>query len=353
MNKNLFGLGIVLVLAVLAGGAWKLILGPSSTLETKAKAIGEKAGKLDRYLDDARPRNKEDEGKILSTKRYAKKLQDSEKKMKAGFKEAEALFDNRCKEFQLFWELPKGEAPRFTETPPELADSGDFNAAYRDGNNDLREKYWEKFPAPVAEKAEDASAEEEDRKNKAPTIELVKSEEISANMPRAMKQYLITEAVFKVCDQLGIGGLQKIEFPQVRAKSTSRRSSKKKSEEEEGEETSGKAVYTKIEAEVDIHMQYSKLQDFLSVLYKSPRVPFVEPKSIEFGKIPSYLEGFATYIRQQTFKSQALAEAAQAAGEPSATEPPVRVIMRLVALDWKEVKMPKDDSGNKEEEQGK
>ena len=79
-------------------------------------------------------------------------------------------------------------------------------------------------------------------------------------------------------------------------------------------------------------------------------MPFIEPKSIEFGKLPSSLEGFAKYVRQETFKSQALADAAQAAGQPSAEEPPVKVIMRLVAIDWKGVEVAGEDSGEQETE---
>ena len=349
LNKNMFGLGVVLVVAVLGGGAWKLVWEPGTSLNKKAGQIKKHERSLDSYLKKARP--KKGEGQILATKKYAVKLQKSEEEMKESFKEAADLFMTRCEKFQLFWELPKGETPSFTDIPPELADSGEFNAAYRDGNNNLREKYWEKFPAPVVEDTEGATAEEEDRESKVHVIELVKLDEINANMPRAMKQYLVTEAVFEVCNQLDIGGLQKIEFPQERAKSTSRRSSaSRKKDDAADEEATGKVEYSRVEAVVEIHMQYGKLQGFLSTLYESERVPFIEPKSIEFGKLPSSLEGFAKYVRQQTFKSQALADAAQAAGEPSAQEPPVKVIMRLVAIDWKGAEVAADDSGEKETE---
>ena len=353
LNKNMFGLGVILVIAVLGGGAWKLVLEPSADLKEVAGEIRGHESDLSKRLDAARP--KKGEGKILATETYAGKLQESEKKMEESFKEAVELFKTRCEKFQLFWELPKRENPSFTDIPPELADSNDFSAAYRDGNNNLREKYWEKFPAPVVEKTEGATEEEEDRESKVPVIEMVKSEEIEANMPRAMKQYLVTEAVFEVCSELGIAGLQTIEFPQDRAKSTSRRSSssRKKAAADAADEADGKVEYNKVEAVVDLHMQYGKLQALLAALYKSPRVPFIEPKSIEFGKLPGSLEGFSKYIRQQTFKSQALADAAQAAGEPSAKEPPVRVILRLVAIDWKGAKVAGNDSDEKKTEQGK
>ncbi len=348
LNKNMFGLGVVLAVAVLGGGAWKLVLEPGTSLQKKASQIKRHEKDLSAYLKTARP--KRGEGQILGTKKYAAKLQKSEEEMKESFKDAADLFKARCDKFQLFWELPKGETPSFTDIPPELADSGEFNAAYRDGNNNLREKYWEKFPAPVVEDPEGAAAEEEDRESKAPVIEMVKSEEISANMPRAMKQYLVTEAVFDVCNQLDIAGLQKIEFPQERAKTASRRSSASRKADEAAEEAGGKVEYGKVEAMVELHMQYGKLQSFLSTLYQSERVPFIEPKSIEFGKLPSSLEGFAKYVRQETFKSQALADAAQAAGQPSAEEPPVKVIMRLVAIDWKGVEVAGEDSGEQETE---
>ena len=349
LNKNMFGLGVVLVVAVLGGGAWKLVWEPGTSLQKKAGQIKKHEKDLNVYLKTARP--KSGKGQVLATKKYAIKLQKSEEEMKESFKEAADLFKERCEKFQLFWELPKGETPSFTDIPPELADSGEFNAAYRDGNNNLREKYWEKFPAAVVEDTEGASEEEEDRESKAPVIEMVKSDEINTNMPRAMKQYLVTEAVFEVCNQLGIGGLQKIEFPQERAKSPSRRSSaSRKKDDDAADEATGKVEYSKVEAVVEIHMQYGKLQSFLSTLYESDRVPFIEPKSIEFGKLPSSLEGFAKYVRQQTFKSQALADAAQAAGEPSAQEPPVKAIMRLVAIDWKGAEVAADDSGEKDTE---
>lgn len=346
MNKNLFGLGVFLVVAVLGGGAWKLVKEPLDGLTDIADDIGDKEGRLKAFLRSAEDDDDESTVNILPTTSYAKKIRVSQEQMKDTFAETVELFDQRCELFQLFWELPKEDTPRFTDRPPNLAESGDFNAAYRDGNNDLREKYWEKFPAPVVDEGEDAAGEEEDLENKAPTVEMVRSEEIAGNMPRAMKQYMITEAVFAACHQLGIGGLQSVEFPVERARSSSRRSTRKKKEEEE--ETGSKVVYKKVEARVVLHMQYSKLQGMLRALYNSPQVPFVEPRIIEFGKIPDSMKGFATYIRQQTFKSRALAEVAQAAGEPAAEEPPVKVIMQLVALDWKEVKLKLAGDGSGE-----
>ena len=166
-------------------------------------------------------------------------------------------------------------------------------------------------------------------------------------MGQAMKQYWISEAVFAACHQLGIGGLQSIEFP-VEKERTSRRGSKK----DEVETPKSKASYDKVGASVLIHMEYSKLKDLLAVMYKNSRVPFLEPKSVEFGKIEDSVKDFSKYIRQQTFQSRALADAAEKAGEPAAQEPLVKVRLELVALNWKGVERSEDDSENIEDEDG-
>ena len=79
-------------------------------------------------------------------------------------------------------------------------------------------------------------------------------------------------------------------------------------------------------------------------------MPFLEPKSVEFGKIEDSVKDFSKYIRQQTFQSRALADAAEKAGEPAAHEPLVKVRLELVALNWKGVERSEDDSENIEDE---
>ena len=104
------------------------------------------------------------------------------------------------------------------------------------------------------------------------------------------------------------------------------------------------------EAAVLLHMKYSKLKEFLGALYKNPRVPFLDPKSVEFGKIEDSVKDFSKFVRQQTFQSRSLADAAEAAGELAVQEPLVKVRLDLVALDWKRVERVNDDSDGSEDE---
>ena len=39
LNKNMFGLGVILVIAALGGGAWKLVLEPSADLKEVAGVL--------------------------------------------------------------------------------------------------------------------------------------------------------------------------------------------------------------------------------------------------------------------------------------------------------------------------
>ena len=218
----------------------------------------------------------------------------------------------------------------------------------------MRTKYWENFPRKAVEGKEGESAkEEEDPEKRAPIIEMVKDTDIEgpeseAKMRQAMKQYWISEAVFSACDQLEIGGLQSIDFPVEKERSSSRRSRKKS----DPEAPTSKVVSAKVEATVLLHMKYSKLKEFLGALYKNPRVPFLEPKSVEFGKIEDSVKDFSKFVRQQTFQSRALADAAEAAGELAVQEPLVKVRLDLVALDWKGVERVTDDSyGNEDEDE--
>ena len=327
MNKikdNLFGLGVFLVVVVLAGGGYALVYSPQAALKKESGSLKTASKDLKDFLSMD----------ILPTPDYIQKIKNAQTEMEATFEDAIDVFQRRCEAFPLFF-ADQAQLPTVSA----------FSGQYQDSSTGLRTKYWEKFPREVVEGEEEAS------EKKAPTIEMVKDTEIEgpaseAKMRQAMKQYWISEAVFGACHQLEIDGLQSIEFPVERERSSSRRSSKKA----EPEDPVSKVVYAKVEASVLLHMKYSKLKDLLGALYKNPRVPFLEPKSVEFGKIEDSVKDFSKFIRQQTFQSQALADAAEVAGEPAVEEPLVKVRLELVALDWKGVKRSKDKDASDDKE---
>ena len=329
LKNNLFVPGVALVVLLLLGGGYLLIFVPKGELDANSKKLTATEKKLSRLL----------KSKVLPTKEYVRKITTAQVEMEETFEEAVSVFSRRCDAFQLFFADE-------SQVPAVSVFYAQYETAIQNPTTGLRAKYWGKFPSPTVE------GEEEDLEKKSPTVEMVKDTEISgpegqAKMGQAMKQYWISEAVFEACHQLGIGGLQSIEFP-VEKERTSRRGSKK----EEVDVPKSKASYDKVGASVLIHMEYSKLKGLLAVLYKNSRVPFLEPKSVEFGKIEDSVKDFSKYIRQQTFQSRALADAAEKAGEPAAQEPLVKVRLELVALDWKGVERSEDDSENIEDEDG-
>lgn len=329
-KNNLFVPGVVLVVLALLGGAYLLIISPMDDLDSKSAKLRRASGKLGTLL----------KSKVLPTEEYVRKVTTAQTEMEGTFEDAKAVFSRRCESFHLFF-ADETEVPAVSEFYAQ------YETAIQNPTTGLRAKYWEKFPRPVVE-----DEEEEGLEKKAPTVEMVKDTEISgpesqAKMRQAMKQYWISEAVFAACTQLEVSGLQSIEFP-VEKERTSRRGSKK----EEEEEPKSKANYAKVEASVLIHMKYSKLKELLSALYKNPRVPFLEPRSVQFGKIEDSVKSFSKYVRQQSFQSRALADAAEAAGEPVVAEPLVKVRLELIALDWNGVVRAGSGSEGIEDEEG-
>ena len=329
LKNNLFVPGVALVALLLLGGGYLLIFVPEGELAANSKKVARAVGKRSKLL----------KSKGLPTKEDGSKIKAAQVEMEETFEEAVSVFSRRCDAFHLFF---ADEA----QVPAVSVFYAQYETAIENTTTGLRAKYWEKFPIPAVE------GEEEDLEKKAPSVEMVKDTEISgpegqAKMSQAMKQYWISEAVFAACHQLGIGGLQSIEFP-VEKERTSRRGSKKAVVAT----PKSKASYDKVGASVLIHMEYGKLKELLAVLYKNSRVPFLEPKSVEFGKIEDSVKDFSKYIRQQPFQSRALADAAEIAGEPAAQEPLVQVRLELVALNWKGVERSEDDSENIEDEDG-
>jgi len=328
LKNNLFVPGVVLVVLLLLGGGYLLVYVPYNELEANTTKLESAESKLNKLLKD----------EVVPTKEYVKKITTAQAEMEETFEAAVSAFSRRCDAFHLFF----ADA---VQVPAVDVFYAQYETAIQNPTTGLRAKYWEKFPSPAVE------GQEEDLEKKAPTVAMVKDTEISgpegpAKMSQAMKQYWISEAVFAACHQLDISGLQSIEFP-VEKERVSRRRSKNSAVIEPPK---SKASYDKVGASVLIHMEYSKLKELLAVLYKNSRVPFLEPKSVEFGKIEDSVKGFSKYIRQQTFQSRALADAAEKAGEPVALEPLVKVRLELVALHWKGVERSKDDSENIEDE---
>ena len=330
MKDNLFGLGVFLVVVVLGGAGYSLVYSPKADLDRQSKALSTANKALKGFISE----------EVLPTEEYVRKITAAQEEMEDIFDEAVDVFQGRCEAFHLFFS-DQAQVPTVSE----------FSGQYQDSSTSLRTKYWEKFPRKAVEGKEGEPEKEEDPEKRAPIIEMVKDTDIEgpeseAKMRQAMKQYWISEAVFSSCEQLEIGGLQSIDFPVEKERSASRRSSKKS----EPKAPTSKVVYAKVEATVLLHMKYSKLKEFFGALYKNPRVPFLDPKSVEFGKIEDSVKDFSKFVRQQTFQSRALADAAEAAGELTVQDPLVKVRLDLVALDWKGVERVNDDSDGNEDE---
>ena len=92
-------------------------------------------------------------------------------------------------------------------------------------------------------------------------------------------------------------------------------------------------------------MRYGQFEDFLAkLLDRNGRVPFIEPASVKMSKLSGEEPVFTEYVQKVEYPTAARAQAAEAAGEPKIEEPVAEFVLKLVAIDWDEVKRSADET---------
>ncbi len=162
------------------------------------------------------------------------------------------------------------------------------------------------------------------------------------NIPLAMMEYWIIEAVFKACDTLKLGGLQEIALP-------TEFKEEKVSKGRRAKGPQSNYVARDIEATVTIEMRFSQIEDFLLNLFDNPRVPFVDVTEIKYSKTEEILNSRLKLVERMNIGAESLEDGANGQGDEEDAklvefpipEPPVLVEIKLRALSWGKRKLPK------------
>ena len=141
--------------------------------------------------------------------------------------------------------------------------------------------------------------------------------DIETKIPRAMKEFWVVQELFKACNKFEIGGLQKVDFA--------------------GRLTVDKnplPFRSYVEATVVIELPFSKLENFMSELYASTRVPFVL-KEMTLTKTPEILGKHLSMETSVEFKDPRQSQTQDY--DALIPEPNMVATMTLRALEWRGV----------------
>jgi Na+-transporting methylmalonyl-CoA/oxaloacetate decarboxylase gamma subunit len=282
LKANIFGIavgGIGIVLLVLA---FLLVVQPLQSLGGIQSQIEEQTKKLQTL------RKK----KTIAVKEYLDHLKAKEAADNAALSEGVRTYEEQSKAFLAFFDG--------TNAQPDL---NDFVTQYSDGIKKLIDDYRVKFKIAVeAEQADQAPP-------KVAKIDPIDESRI----PLAMKEFWITSEIFAALNSLGVGGLKEIMYPRL----------------VEQKETVPYRAYQVVQVKVE--MPFSKIENFITELYASKKVPFLL-KDLSYQKTPESLGLFQALSRTEDYKDQG--EAKRAGYDELVPEPGVLVSMTLLALEW-------------------
>ena len=302
---------LVLVYVFIVGPVWG-----SGGLGAQEKSLTSAQKKLAEFLDKS----------VLPTPAYIRNVKERTQQDEGVYRDALDRFTRRCQGFNTFF----GGA----ENPPGVSE---FTALYKDGIGRLRVGYRSRFPAIISRIDED---ERQNDEKIPPEIDRMKDSELAeteAKLPLAMKQYWIAEAVVKACEELGVDGLKKIDFPERREEKP--RAPERSTGSSRGEPKAAAPPFTvaheTIDAEVTVEMPYGLFEDFLARLFeRNTTVPFVEPRKVEMRTLPEMPTEFAKFVRVFEFPTEVKATEAETSGATKVAEPVVEFKVTLSALSW-------------------
>ena len=177
--------------------------------------------------------------------------------------------------------------------------AGQFTADYNSNLEKLVGDYRERFDIQAAE----------DETGLRPDYRGVSNVNTREDVIRAMKQYWIAKAVIDTLTELNVGGLREIDYDQ------------RTSEDEN-------AAYSYIEATIDVDMPFSKVEAFLTSLYRHPKALF-RLDQFNASKEQQHVAPFLRGVREK--EVDAAVEVPPEAGDIA--EPSVRFRFTFSALD--------------------
>ncbi|HVR76138.1 MAG TPA: hypothetical protein VMT52_17535 [Planctomycetota bacterium] len=285
LKQNSFWIAVGATGLVLAALTWFLVIDKLFQLDELGAEIEKTAGDLQRTLKK----------EFLPLPEYKEYLQE---KLKA---DMNALTDGVT-----FYEAQGKAFDRFFDDQEVAPDPATFSARYVDLHKDFVLQYRTKFGIrPVEGQPEEQQVPVVSR------IEVLDEQ----NVPRAMKELWIVEEIFRASTKLEIGGLKLIKFE---ARSVT--------------DKDAAPYHGILEVQVDVEMPFSMMENFLTEVFSSPRVPFLV-KDITMQKP---LESVTQHVKMPVVKKYK--EAADADKDDFRTlvpEPVVLFNLKLDAVDWK------------------
>lgn len=284
IKENLFPISVGAIAVVLLAMIYFLVYSPLSELHSTEKSLNTQKGVIDKLANLP----------MVPTKKYIDYLEQQKLTDEQDVQEALASYNERTSKFREFF----GGRP---EAPSLSAFTGVLN----DAISDKIRQYQSDF-VPDAEIV-DATNPQAGR----PLVE-IPPPLVEDDMPRLMREYWIFEEILDACTELQLGGLVSISYPL-------------RLNPEKGD------FYNWQQVLVEIHMPPSKLEDLLTKLFSSERVPFVM-KDVIAKNIQTYAESFVEIVKRGKFANQNESESHPY--EEVVPEPPVHVTLTLNALNW-------------------
>jgi hypothetical protein len=290
IKQNSFWIAVGATGLVLAALTWFLVI-------SKLFQLGELGAEIEKTTGTLKTTLKKEFLPLPEYKKYLEKKLEADKN---ALTEGVTFYESQGKAFDTFFDDQ--------ETAPDPAS---FSARYADelkGTKGILTEYRTKFGIrPVDNQPEDQLAPVVSR------IEVLDEQ----NVPRAMKEFWIVDEIVKACTKLEIGGLKTVTFPG--------RTAADKDKEAD-------LYHGVLEIEVDVEMPFSKLENFLTELFASQRVPFLVKEILMLKP----LESVTQHVKLPVVKKYK--EAADADKEDFRTlvpEPVVLFKLKLDAMDWK------------------
>ena len=298
-SDNLYKIGVAGTVVVLLAAAWFLVYKPitelseaQAALERQTTSLRNKSGQgtARRASGDA---GAEAEPFYLPTAELHERLERQQEVDTKDLESAKQFYDEKAKRFSSY----------FDSLPSWTQGLAFFQSRFNDEIGRLQTEYRQRFE--IAPEALQVSA--------APPA-------YDAEIPLAMREYWMTAEVFAALEELAIAGLQAITFPSSRDTPDTQRK-----------------YHAAMPIQFDVVMPVSKLENLVTRLLSSDRVPFVL-ENLELRKTPEMIDPFAQpefpLVREMSYPNRAIAEDPSQKSEALFPEPGVLVTIKLRGIYW-------------------
>ena len=287
LKENIFEISLGVVGVFLLVLAYFLVYSPLSELGAKESQMKKTISDYAKFTDPKKY-------PFLPTKEYKDYLEKQKEVDETALKSGVAFYDEQAKEFHEYFD---------GSSDPPVADL--FVQKYNDAIKALVDGYREKFHI-----KDDPQADQTP-----PVVKKVEPiTEENRMIPVAMKEYWMLKEIFDALTKHQIGGLRSIDFPGRAV-----------------EPKDAPKYYRSMNSTVQIDMPFSKIENVLTEIFQSKRVPF-QWEELTYQKTPESLGQHQSLERSLPFKNETDAKAAEYSA--LVPEPPVLVTLKLSAFDW-------------------